>query len=85
MGNHSTDSGKTLRNPATPLSAGTFGGPGSTKLGNEVALNVGGAALGLAEPFTAEAARKHSMARSIPASQLPRKTFCRRLDQMPRS
>jgi hypothetical protein len=42
MGNHSTDSGKALRNPATPLSAGTFGGPGSTKLGNEVALNVGG-------------------------------------------
>jgi hypothetical protein len=46
MGNHSTDNGRVLRNPATPLSAGAFGGPGSTKLGNEVALNVGGGGVG---------------------------------------
>jgi hypothetical protein len=46
MSNHATDSGKALRNPATPLSAGSFGGPGSTKLGNEVALDVGGGGVG---------------------------------------
>ena len=41
MSNHSTDSGKVLPNPATPMFGGSFGGPGSTKLGNEAALNVG--------------------------------------------
>ncbi len=42
LGNHSTDSGKNLRGAVEPMYGGSFGGPGSTKLGNEVALNVGG-------------------------------------------
>jgi hypothetical protein len=46
MSNHSTDSGRVLPNPATPMYGGSFGGPGSTKLGNEVALNVGGGGVG---------------------------------------
>lgn len=37
MGNHSTDSGKNLRGAVEPMYGGSFGGPGSTKLGNEVA------------------------------------------------
>jgi hypothetical protein len=42
MGNHSTDRGKPLPNPATPMYGGAMGGVGATRLGNEVALNVGG-------------------------------------------
>ena len=41
MSNHATDSGKVLRNPATPMYGGSMPGVGATKLGNEVALNVG--------------------------------------------
>lgn len=41
LGNHSTGNSKTLRNPATPMYGGSFGGPGSTKLGNETALRAG--------------------------------------------
>ena len=40
--NHATDSGKVLRNPATPMIAGKMPDVGATKLGNEVVLNVGG-------------------------------------------
>ena len=46
LGNHSTDSGKNLRGAVEPMYGGSFGGPGSTKLGNEVALNVGGGGVG---------------------------------------
>jgi hypothetical protein len=43
MGNKATDAGgKTLRNPATPMIAGSFVRPGQPGLGNAVALNVGG-------------------------------------------
>jgi hypothetical protein len=43
MGNHSMDSGgKPLTKSVEPVRAGAMGGPGSTKLGNECALNVGG-------------------------------------------
>ena len=42
MSNHSTDSGRVLPNPATPMIAGKMPDVGATKLGNEVALNVGG-------------------------------------------
>ena len=70
MGNHSTDSGKDVRNPVKPIKAATFGGPGSTKLGNEVALNVGGGGPGAGRTRYGQGGRKRNMAKSIPASQL---------------
>jgi hypothetical protein len=46
MSNHATDSGKVLRNPATPMISGNFTRLGQPGLGNEVALNVGGGGVG---------------------------------------
>jgi hypothetical protein len=40
LGDHSMDNAKRL-NPVEPVRAGAVGGPGSTKLGNECALDVG--------------------------------------------
>jgi hypothetical protein len=42
IGNHSTDSGRVLTKGVETTHQGPMGGPGSVKLGNEVALNVGG-------------------------------------------
>jgi hypothetical protein len=42
IGNHATDSGRMLRGGVETPHLGPMSGPGSVKLGNEVAMNVGG-------------------------------------------
>jgi hypothetical protein len=42
IGNHATDSAKVLRGGVEATRIGMMGGMGAVKLGNEVALNVGG-------------------------------------------